>query len=223
MKKIVLALVLAVVSLSAVAQSREFIRNEIRKHGECKNVAITKSNGDLMIYGRNGWAATGCPTSLTNALHELNEADELIKDVQLTDNGSWLIIYGNNGLRWDNIPYSLEKMLIKWNNNSETITSVSFNDAGDWIAISTEHFAASSDWLQDWVAEGADKYGMVWATCVTDDAAVVVYEDGYRFYGNVPSEMKSKLNEVDFNVYYIKIAGTAWFMSDGKGAYSYHM
>ena len=89
--------------------------------------------------------------------------------------------------------------------------------------VDAEHFAASSDWLQDWVAEGADKYGMVWATCVTDDAAVVVYEEGYRFYGNVPSEMKSKLNEVDFNVYYIKIAGTAWFMSDGKGAYSYHM
>lgn len=223
MKKIVLALMLAIISVSAVAQSREFVRNEIKKQGECKNVAITEHNGDLMIYGRNGWAATGCPRGLTDALHELNEEDAIIKDVQLTNNGSWLIIYGNNGLRWNNIPYDLEEMILSWNKNRETITSVSFNDSGDWIAVSTEHYAASSDGLQEWVAEGARKYGMVWATCVTEDAAVVVYEEGYRFFGNVPSDLKRKLDEVNFNVYYIKIAGTAWFMSDGKGAYAYNM
>ena len=73
MKKIVLAVMLAIISISVSAQSREYIRNEIRKQGECKNVAITERNGDLMLYGRNGWASTGCPSDLTDALNELND------------------------------------------------------------------------------------------------------------------------------------------------------
>lgn len=223
MKKIVTIFVLAIASLSMAAQSREYIRNQIQKYGECRNVAITEYNGDLMLYGTNGWAATGCPTGLTDALHELNEENKFINDVQLTNEGRWLIVYGDNGIRWNDIPYSLEQMLRRWNSNGETITSVSFNDSGDWIAVSTEHIAASSTDLQDWVAGGIDSFGVVWATCVTEDAAIVVYEDGYRFLGDVPADLRRRLDTVNFNVYRIKVAGSAWFMSDNKSKYTYNM
>jgi hypothetical protein len=223
MKKLLSILSVLFITLSVSAQSREYIRNQISKHGECRNVAITKYNGDLMLYGQNGWASTGCPNDLTEALHELNEKREYITDVQLTDEGSWLIIYGDNGCRWNDIPYSLENKLTQWNNSGEEITSVSFNDDGDWIAICKRYVSSSDTDLQKWVVDGMEKYGAVWATCITDDAAVVVYEKGYRFLGNVPSDLKKKLDVVPFDVYRIKIAGTAWFISDGVREYDYNM
>lgn len=223
MKKLSALLLLAIVSISMSAQNREFIRNEIQKYDECRNVAITEYNGDLMLYGKNGWAASGCPKSLTNALRELNNSGDFINDVQLTNNGAWLIVHGRNGIQWNDIPYSLERMLRQWNSNYEEITSVAFNDSGDWIAVSTEHIAASDAELQEWVAGGMEDYGGVWATCITEDAAIVVYENGYRFLGNVPVDLIRELDSVDFNVYRIKIAGTSWFMSDNESIYSYNM
>jgi hypothetical protein len=212
-------------SVEANAQSRDrsYIREQISHYGECRNVAITKRNGDLMLYGRNGWAATGCPKGLTQALDELNEENEYIDDVQLTENGSWLILYGNNGLRWNDIPYSLEKKLREWNSKQEVITSVSFNDAGNWIAVSTNYVSASDANVQEWIAEGMEKYGAVWATCVTEDAVVVVYEEGFRTIGEVPNSLREKMKSTSINIYRLKIAGTAWFFSDGKSEYDYHM
>ena len=204
-------------------QSRAYVRDQISRYGECKNVAITKHNGDLMLYGKNGWAATGCPKGLTDALHELNEAEETINDVQLTEEGDWLVLYGDNGLRWNDIPYSLEQKLRQFNSNKEKITSVTFNDDGDWIVITTEHIAASDYSIQNWLKEGNEEYGQVWAVCLTDDACVAVYENGFTFRGNVPSDLKQELRETSIDVYRLKIAGTAWFFSDGKSRYNYNM
>lgn len=223
MKKLISFCAILFITLSVSGQSREYIREQIREQGQCRNVAITKYNGDLMLYGQNGWASIGCPEDLTDALLELNEERKYITDVQLTDNGSWLIIYGDNGCRWNDIPYSLENKLRKWNESGEEITSVSFNDAGDWIAVCTNYISSSDTDIQEWVADGMDKFGGVLATCITDDAAVVVYENGYRFLGNVPSDLKQKLDVVPFDVCRIKIAGTAWFISDGVRRYDYNM
>ena len=207
----------------AQGRNRNYIKERIREYGECRNVAITKRNGDLMLYGENGWAASGCPKELTEALRKLHDNGEYINDVQLTENGCWLILYGDNGIEWNDIPYSLEKKLREWNNNLEVITSVSFNDDGDWIAVSENYISASSTEIQDFIAEGMDSYGGVWATCVTDDAIVVVYEEGYRTVGNIPSTLMDKLKSTSINVYRLKIAGEAWFLSDGKSQYDYNM
>lgn len=207
----------------AQGRNRNYIKERIREYGECRNVAITKRNGDLMLYGENGWAASGCPKGLTEALRKLHDNGEYINDVQLTENGCWLILYGDNGIEWNDIPYSLEKKLREWNNNLEVITSVSFNDDGDWIAVSENYISASSTEIQDFIAEGMESYGGVWATCVTDDAIVVVYEEGYRTVGNIPSTLMSKLKSTSINVYRLKIAGEAWFLSDGKSQYDYNM
>lgn len=226
MKKFYLILfcLIALAPLTTSAQtSREYIRNRIQYEGECRNVAITKYNGDLMLYGRNGWAAKSCPANLTNALHELNDEKQYIDDVQLTDGGRWFIIYGNNGCQWNDIPYSLERKVREFNNNRETITSVTFNDSGDWIVITDKHICASHSKIQDWIAEGMEEFGTVWTACITDDAVVVVYARGYNFLGEVPEDLKSALTRTNINVYRLKIAGSAWFFSDGKSRYSYNM
>lgn len=207
----------------AQPRDRNFIKDEIRRHGECRNVAITKNNGDVMLYGQNGWAANGCPESLTDALHELNEDEKYINDVQLTENGNWLILYGANGIQWDDIPYSLESKLREYNSNEEEITSVAFNDDGDWAVVTTEHLSASDDELTDWLAEGLERHGKLWTVCITDDAIVAVYERGYKYSGNVPESLKTALKSTDIDVYRLKIAGTSWFFSDGKSTYRYNM
>lgn len=205
------------------AQGREFIRQKIREHGECRNVTITKRNGDLVFYGSNGWAATGCPSSLTNALNELNDDDEYLSDVQLTEEGRWIILYGNNGFRWNDIPYSLERKLRQYNDDNELVLSVTFNDANDWIVITEKHFAASDDDISDWLKEGNETYGMLWSACVTDDAVVAVFAEGYKYAGNVPEDLKEALKKTTLDVFRIKIAGSAWFFADINGSYNYNM
>ena len=50
-----LCILVAVMPLVMNTQrSREYIRNEIAEQGECRNLAITKTNGGLMLYGSNG-------------------------------------------------------------------------------------------------------------------------------------------------------------------------
>jgi hypothetical protein len=228
MKKRILLSLFAISGLLYVANlnaqnSREYIRNSISGWGECKNVAITKSNGDLAIYGRNGWSGSGLPSGMKRALNELNENNEVINDVVLTENGEWLILYGENGLRWSDAPVSLENKLREFNDRRDQITSITFEDGGRWIIISKEYYAASYTWIQDWLEEGANEFGQIWSACVTSDAMVAVYEGGYKFYGNVPQGLKDALGETSLDVYRVKIAGTSWFFADKNGNYRYSM
>ena len=208
---------------SSDSEGRAFIRECITQWGECRNVAITETNGDLAIHGRNGWAGTGLPERLSNALTELNEDNKYISDVQLTEQGNWIILYGNNGFRWSGIPKSLEDKIREYNANYEEVTSVTFNDSGDWIVITTEHYASSDARITAWLKEGAAEYGILWAACITERGMVACYEKGYKFFGEVPSELRSRLRETDFDVYRIKIAGESYFFADKEGHYHYKM
>ncbi|MBR5847125.1 MAG: hypothetical protein IKY72_04935 [Bacteroidaceae bacterium] len=227
MKKFLMSF-MAIIAIAAgtstlSAQSREYIRNAISEWGECRNVAITKTNGDLALYGRNGCARSGCPRDLNDAIVELHDDGEYIDDIQLTEDGSWLILYGDNGLVWDDIPYSLERKLREYHDMQEVITSVTFNDAGNWIVITTNYFSSSHSEVNEWLKDGNEEYGQLWAACVTDDAIVAVFEDGYKFLGNVPESLKKALRETNLDVYRLKIAGTSWFFADKDGNYRYNM
>lgn len=211
-------------SVSGQTGSREYIRNAIKNWGSCRNVAITKTNGDLALYGRNGWAHSGCPDGLVEALEDLSDDGEYIDDVQLTESGRWLILYGNNGFKYSsNIPYSLERKLHEYNERGDVVTSVTFNDAGSWIIISTEHFSTSSTEVTNWLKEGVEECGKLWAACVTDDALVAVFDRGYRFMGDVPESLKTALRETSLDVYRLKISGGSWFFADKNSKYKYRM
>lgn len=217
--------VLLFVSLSAAAQpeDRDFIRQQIEKQGRCRNVAITKTNGDLMLYGKNGWAANGCPKALTAALDYLNETDEFIDEVQLTEEGKWVIIYGDNGLRYDGIPEDLEDALLECVIDDEVIHSVTFNDAGEWVLITGSFVQSSDDDLTEYILDGQEEFGAVWTACMTDDAMVVVYSKGFQTLGEIPESLKKALSETDIDVFRLKIAGESWFFSDGEDEYDYLM
>ena len=222
-KKIALFAAMICMVNGAAAQGRDYIRKAIDDWGECRNVALTENNGDLALYQDNGYAHAGCPEDLDATIKELHANDELIDDVQLTESGKWLILYGDNGFRWNEIPSSLEAQLKKYNNDGEVITSATFNDSGDWIVITTNYFCASDAEVQNWLKEGNQKYGKIWAACVTDDAAVVVYENGYQFLGEIPESLQKALDETELDVYRLKVSGDSWFFADQEGTYQYDM
>jgi hypothetical protein len=85
-----------------------------------------------------------------------------------------------------------------------------------------KHLAFFLSELQSWLRDGSNLYGRLLSAVVSKDAAVAVFESGYRFYGNVPQDLKRELQNTDVDVRIIKIAGNAWFFADeeGRGKYS---
>ena len=218
----VFALLLSAFSAMAQPEDRSYIRDMVDAMGG-RNVAITKTNGDLMLYDKNGWAANGCPEGLTNALKDLEADDEFIDDVQLTEDGNWLILYGDNGLVYEGIPEDLEEVLTEYNQNNAVIHSITFNDGGEWIVITSDEVVTSDSDMTQFLIDSQDEYGALWTACITDDGLVAVFKNGYRFVGEIPSGLKQALNETEIDVYRLKIAGESWFFSDGEEENDYDM
>jgi len=222
-------LFLSTLNFEVLGQSRlnrAFIKENIEKWGGCKNVAITATNGDLAFYGKNAWASTGpTPKGLTDALDDLYEKDELIDDVVLTENGYWIVLYGNNGFRYDDdIPSDLYAEMRRYNKDDEVITSITLNDNGDWIIISEKHFTASNPNITEWLKEGMERHGGIWAAHITNDAMVAVFEKGYKYFGKVPEDLKDALEKTNINVYRLKFTPEgSYFFADRKGRYAYSM
>lgn len=224
-KNLLLILAISLTATSVSAQrDRNYVKNQIKKWGVCKNVAITKTNGDVALYGTCGYAASNVPTGLLNKLKELNKANVLIDDVQLTESGKWCVLYGKNDASWTtNIPSSLASKINEFHNSNYVVRSITFNDYGQWVIVSDEYYATSSTDLTNWLKNGSNKWGRLWAVCLTDDAAVAVYENGFCYRGNVPEDLKQALRSTSFDVYRLKISGTSWFFADTKGNFRYWM
>lgn len=175
----------------------------------------------------------GIPEDLRKTLDELIDEGEHIEDVQLTENGSWLVHYGLNGFRWNNIPQVLEKILKEYYMdldglalllNSEYVSSVTFNDDGDWVLISNERVLSTPD-LKDEIEAETEENGKVLTAHMTNDGLVVCYENGFLLYGNIPDEVRNKLNNNSFNVYRLKfLPDGAYFLADKDGTnFDYYM
>lgn len=224
-KSMLLLIAMCMTATSINAQrDRNYVKNQIKKWGTCKNVAITKTNGDVALYGTCGYAASNVPTGLSNRLKELNKAGTLIDDVQLTESGKWCVLYGKNDATWTNdIPASLAGKINEFHNNNYVVRSITFNDYGQWVIVSDEYYATSSVELTNWLKSGSNKWGRLWAVCLTDDAAVAVYANGFCYRGNVPDALKDALRSTSFDVYRLKVSGTSWFFADTNGNFRYWM
>lgn len=210
-------------SSASSGRTRDFVKDHIRDRSNCRVVSITKRNGDVVVCDRNDWAASGCPAAMVRALQDVADANDRIVDVTLTESGKWLVLHGRNDGAWRGIPAGLESALRTFCANDEEIYSATFNDSGDWIAISDEHYVASDGFLNQWLGDGAVKYGILRAACVTEDAAVAVFDGGFLFHGPVPEKLKYALRYTHLDVRIVKIAGPAWFFSDELGEFKYEM
>jgi hypothetical protein len=222
MKRNLLALMLGCAALRLHGVDRYYIRDAIDDMGSCRTVAITETQGNLALGGRNSYAFSGIPSGLVDELEELHHDGEFIRDVQLTEGGAWLILY-EGGIIWDAIPKELEAKLREFDGMGERILSVSFNDAGDWAAVTENYFSASSETLTARLSEGYDSYGQLLTVALTGNAALGVFAEGYLLRGKVPNGLKRALRDTDLQVSCVKIAGQAWFLADAEGKYEYDM
>jgi hypothetical protein len=225
MKKRVLSTICLVlyITFQSLAQSRDFIRQQIDKWGSCKNVAITATGGDVALYGTNGYATTGSvPASLTKALKDINEMNKNINEVVLTENGSWIVLYGHNGIWSSGIPEDLKRKMHSMNDKGELIESVALNDSGDWVIIG-DKIATSSSEMTEIVETGMANNGRLWAAHFTNTGVVFVYAKGFQCIGDVPIALKNKLKNVGFDVHRVKFTQDAYFIADKNGNYSYSM
>lgn len=205
-------------------RNRNYIKDCIKEWGECRNVAITRTNGDLALYGKNGWATTDVPNSLKNAINELHDKEVYIDDIVLSESGQWFILYGDNGGRWSNdVPGAMVKEFKKYNKRKEVVNCVTFSDDGDWIIIGENNYTCSNSDYTSWIKDGMEEFGKVWTACVTNEGIVVVYRGGYKFLGEVPEGLKTALRNTNLNPHRVKMAGTAWFFADKDGNYEYNM
>ena len=221
MKHFTLLLAALAVTLSINAQ-REHITQHIEKYDQCQSVAITQNNGNAMIFSTNQWMAEGCPNNFTEALYELKVEKQNLQDIHLTELGRWIILYNDNQTRSDLLYENLKQKITNCQEDGEKITTVTFNDKGDWIVVTAKQISASSDLLMSWIADGCERYGQVWTACITDDAAIIVYEGGFKYYGNIPEDLLEAMRACDKDVYTIKISGNAWLFrcTDNTGVYS---
>ncbi len=224
-KSLLLFLAVSLIATSASAQrDRNYVKNQIKRWGSCKNVAITKTNGDVALYGTCGYAASNVPTGLLDKLNELNKKNILIDDVQLTERGKWCILYGKNDATWTtDIPVGLSNRINEFHNNNYVVRSITFNDYGQWVIVSDEYYATSSSELTNWLKNGSNKWGRLWAVCLTDDATIAVYANGFAYRGNIPEDLKQALRTTSFDVFRLKVSGTSWFFADTNGNYRYWM
>ena len=226
MRKKVLFLFLTLITVLPLAaqSSRSYIKERMRSWGYCRNVALTDTGGDVALNARNQYAVSGVPRSLAETLDDLNDKGEFIDDVQLTEDGTWLVLYGDNGFWYSDIPDDLKRTLKRANNDGEIITSVTFNDRDNWIVISTEHIWASSSKIYDFIQEGMEQYGNLWAAHLTDDGLVLVFERGYKQLGDVPRDLWDALDDTKLDVYRLKFtSGGAYFFADKNGYYESYM
>lgn len=213
-----LLLVASLFATSVSAQSnRSFITGAIENWGECRNVAITMTKGNIALYDENGCACDNVPTDLYNVLRQLNAEQVYIDDVQISEAGSWLVLYGTNGMLYRGLDEDLVAAMTDFNAAGEVINAVTFNDLGDWVIISSDHIMASNGQLQEWIANGLDMYGQLWSACLTDYGLVAVHEGGFRFVGDVPQGLKDALANTSINVYRLKFTRDSWFMADQRG------
>lgn len=225
MKILSLLCPLLLVSVSLSAQDdRAYIKEQIELWGSCRNVALSDQQGNVALSGYNVYAASGVLGNLSATLKQLSDAGEYIDDVQLTEAGRWLILYGDNGTKWNDIPDGLAEKLMEYNKNKEVITSATFNDRGDWIIVSRDHYAASNQDIMWLIKDGLSDFGVLWTAQMTEDGAVLCFERGYEYHGNVPQVLKNALSKTTLNAYRVKfLPDGSYFFADEEGRCSYNL
>ena len=197
--------------------SRRLLKEHIANNNNCRICAITQGGGNVVVCGKNNWASIGCSQLITEELQKVTDEGKLIVDVTLTEYDRFIAIYGDGTASWKGIPSEMEKFLRAYHDRFEDVLSVALNDDGAWILVTSDHFACSGAKLKSWIDEGQRQYGRLRAAALTADAAVAVFEDGFCFLGDVPSDLKDALKEAKFGVRNIKIAGSAWFFAVEDG------
>ena len=208
------------VNTGASRESREYILNSMRQWNQCRSVALTQTQGNIAIYGRDGYSSMGVPSSLVDRLRQAINAREQIEDIHIAESGGWLL-FTLNTVYWDGIDSNLDNKLREISRNNEKVITATFNTRGEWILITDKTYSSSSSDIQNWLTQGYNERGGIISVSITDDGVITsVHERGWRIRGSAPQALINALNSSNLDFKRIKICGTAWFFADNNGSYS---
>lgn len=227
-RSLVLALFVSL-AMGVFAQAptdRNYIKQTIENWGTCRNVAITRTLGDIAIANTNDYVANYVPNKMLDKLKELNEGEHYIDDITLTEGGKWVILYDTNDAAWSaGIPEGLRQAILQFHENEYYVRSISFNDDGDWAIVAKEDVKCSTAALRKWAKDYMDSYGELWTITVGEDGNIfAVYSGGYAKKGeDIPEDLIEALGNTDKDYYRVKWAGGSWFFATEEGEYEYSM
>ena len=223
----IIALLISVVNLGIWAQAptdRQAVKQAIANWGTCRNVAITRTLGDVAIANRNDYIANYVPDLMLAKLKSLNQDGKYIDDITLTENGLWLILYDTNGVAWSaGIPESLKNAIIEFHRKDYYVRSVSVNDKGQWAIVAKEDVKTSSQELTDWLKSNCERHGELWTVTVGEEGIFAVYANGSSKRGDFPEGLVDALSNTQLDYYRVKFAGTSWFFATEDGEFEYNM
>ena len=210
----------APLNTDALRDSRNFILNSMRQWNQCRSVALTQTQGNAAIYGRNDYSYKDIPNSLGERIKQIVNANEYIEDINISESGGWVVITQNNAY-WDRINSNLGDKILEADRNKENILSVAFNDRGDWILVTNKKYSSSNSDIQSWLLEGTNQRGTLFSVNITDDGIIAaVHDKGWRIRGNAPQDLINALNSTNLTIRRIKINDRSWFFADENGNYS---
>ena len=203
---------------------RNYIKQSIENWGTCRNVAITRTLGDVAIAKSYDYAANYVPSQMLDKLRSLYDGEHYIDDITLTEEGKWVILYDTNDAAWSSgIPEGLKNAIIDFHNNDYYVRSISLNDKGEWAIVSKEYIKTSSQELTNWATGYIDSYGELWTITIGEDGIFAVYANGYAKRGEIPEDLIEALGNTDKDYYRVKFAGGSWFFATEDGEYEYSM
>lgn len=104
---------------------------------EVKTVAFSyqPEGGWAMLYGSNGYWYYNVPNDFADAIREMNDNGEEIRDIAFAPNGGWAIVRGRNGWWWSNVPQGFTDAYEELHEQGEDIRRIDFTASGGWIII----------------------------------------------------------------------------------------
>lgn len=201
------------------AVALDYITEQIKEAGECRLGAITEKGKAVVVYGDNGAMWTSIPNSLSD---KIKETDKKITSVVLTVSGYYCLVYGRNGW-FGHVPEGMKAKLNKYNEDAEEIKSISISENGDYAIVTDEHFMASNDSDHSNMKEAYNLYGSIKDVCITNQGICVVCDRGI-YFNNIPSNVKDKLQSIDFRPDHVSYTDSGTFLiTTESGRYSYRM
>jgi hypothetical protein len=219
-------LVMLLISSGTVTfgQKRTILVDAINEWGNCKNVLITATHGNIAISDRYGYALDGeFPPEMYDAIKEASENQRPVTDLVLTESGNFLVLIGNNGYAAKGIPEKLDVRLKEINKAEGEVVSVSFNDNGDWMVVAADAVYGVIDGILDFQTI-ANENGRIMTGHITNNGVAIVCEKGVYLYGDFPKALPETIKKTTFPIYRVKFADDgAYFISDKGGSCSFGM
>lgn len=199
-----------------------YIHEELNKIQRCKNMALTRNQGMVVLYGTNGFIPSGIPNTLYDKLKDFNNRGLVVDDICLTENGSWFIV--GDQLSGYGVPADISTKIDEMVNNQERITCVSFNDRGRGVVISDKSFWANDRDLYNYLVSLSTEYGYINSVCITNKGMIACLNGGYGSNGTVPDTLLNYLDrELSDHIgtpRYIKFSDWGdWFVADSYENY----